>query len=169
MPYASTQAEEIEVVDVDYDVSRFWSCSRAGTCPRTTWRYCLQVTPLTDEAAVKWYGIYHAEHLTRARSYVAGIARGDIRESPVPPVPTHTAEGRPLEPDEIEEEKEKHALLTSMERFRRDVQLYDRGDPEFRRAIIDQMKPGFRMQAYFSVAGSGSERRASGWSLTPDC
>jgi hypothetical protein len=133
MPYKSTETEKIEVVDVDYDVSRFWSCSRAGACPSKTWRYCLQVTPLTDEAAVKWYGIYHDEDLTRARSYVAGIARGDILDLPVPPVPTHTTEGRPLDPYEIEEEKEKHALLTRMARFRRDVQLYDRGDPAFRR------------------------------------
>lgn len=169
MPYESTAAEEIDVVDVDYDVSRFWSCGWGGACPRKTWRYCLEVTPLTDEAAVRWYGIYHQEHLTRARNHLAGVARGHYRDLPVPPVQTHTHEGHPLEPYQIEEEKEKHAVLTRMERFRRDVQLYDRGDREFRQAIIRQMKPGFRVQAYFSVAGSGSEQRASGWSLTPDC
>jgi hypothetical protein len=141
-----------------------------GACPRKIWRYCLQVTPLTDEAAVKWYGIYYQEHLERARGHLAGMAQGWIRDLPVPPVPTHTSDGRPLEPYEIKEEEERHAVLMRMERFRRDVQLYDRGDPEFRKQIIRQMKAGFRVQAYFSVAGSGAERRASpGWSLTPDC
>ena len=78
MPYESTEAEEIDVADVDYEVSRFWACGRVGACPYKIWRYCLEVTPLTDEAAVKWYGIYHQEHLARARSHLEGVARGDI-------------------------------------------------------------------------------------------
>ena len=169
MPYESTEAEEIDVADVDYEVSRFWACGRVGACPYKIWRYCLEVTPLTDEAAVKWYGIYHQEHLARARDHWEGDARGHYRDLPVPPVPTHASDGRPLEPYEIEEEKERHAVLMRMERFQRDVQLYDRGDADFRQQIIKQMKPGFRMQAYFSVAGSGSEQKESGWSLSPEC
>ena len=101
MPYESTAAEAIEVVDVDYEISRFWGCGKAGACPYKIWRYCLEVTPLTDDAAVKWYGIYHQEHLARARDHWEGVARGHYRDLPVPPVPTHASDGRPLEPYEI--------------------------------------------------------------------
>ena len=40
---------------------------------------------------------------------------------------TVSVEGRPLEPYEIKEEEERHAVLMRMQRFQRDVQLYDRG------------------------------------------
>lgn len=169
MPYASTALEKIEVVDVEYDVSRFWSCGWSGKCPRKTWRYCLAVTPLTDDAAVKWYGTYHREHLESARAGLARAARAGIGDQPVPPVQTHASDGRPLEQYEIEEAQEAHAVQVRMQRFRRDVQLYDSGDPGFRTEIIEQMKAGIRMQAYFSVAGSGSERSSYGWILTPGC
>jgi hypothetical protein len=169
LPYASSAAERIAVVRVDHEVSRFWRCGWAGDCPHEIWRYCLAIEPLTDDAAVKWYGIYHDEHLERARAQLRGIARGDMHEAPVPPPATHAPDGRALTPLEAEEDAQRHAVLTRMERFRRDVQLYDRGDRRFREQIVEQMKAGFRMEAYYSVSGSGSERRTSGWHLTPGC
>lgn len=156
-------------MDIDHEVSRFWSCGWGGACPRETWRYRLAVQPLTDDAAVKWYGLYHREHLERARTYLRGIARGDMHAAPVPAVRSDAADGRPFAPQDVAERQRKDAAPARMEGFRRDVQLYDRGDPGFRRRIVEQMKAGLRMQAYFSVSGSVSDRSATGWILTPGC
>src|SRR5690606_11445414 len=141
----------------------------AGKCAVMSLLYGLAVTTLSGDTAVKWSGGDHCEQLESARAGLARAARAGIGDQPVPPAQTHASDGRPLEQYEIEEAQDAHAVQVRMQRFRRDVQLYDSGDPGFRTEIIEQMKAGIRMQAYFSVAGSGSERSSYGWILTPGC
>lgn len=169
MPWHSTAEENIDVIDSDYDVSRFWSCGWSGKCPRKTWTDCLHVTPLTDDAAMKWYRVYYGEDLQRARAHLAAMASGDMRDVPIEPVPTHSPDGRKLEQYEIDEKTQRREVLLKMERFRRDVQLLDTGDPDFRAQVIAQMKQGVLLSAHYVIAGSGADKSVHDWSLSPHC
>ena len=54
LPYESNDRQTIEIVDRDYEASRFWSCGWGGTCPMKTWTRDLRVTPKEPIQALLW-------------------------------------------------------------------------------------------------------------------
>lgn len=163
MPYQTTPNEDISVVNLDYSVSRFWACGWRGGCPEKRWDYCLHVVPKNEDAALKWYRIYHRDNLERAawerdsRRDKNNQTNSTVTES------IEISSMTDLKRDEI-------SWKLKLEDYIAQLDLIERGDLAFKHQLLIDMKAGIHLTAWYRISKAGKPDESKfGWSLTPNC
>jgi hypothetical protein len=163
LPYETNERQKIDIIDRDYDVSRFWSCGWGSTCPMKTWVWELRVTPKEPIQSLLWLQRSRVKYDTPTQRLIDPL----LVDSPSPQQVRY-ALVRALE----QEEKRLEHLQISKEpitTLQYSIAMLDRivsGDRAAAQEVMNQTSEGLLFHASYRIDRAGkSDQHVLNWWL----
>jgi hypothetical protein len=170
LPYKSDAAADVRVVaGPDYESSTWWGCSWEGSCPRRTWTWCLDVSPLTVERAWQIYEHQHEHELSTVREHKERWAAGSTLvqfESFVEQYRANVFKDGPELDAPVRAEVERR--IAAYRQAELDLEAWERKDPARLAEIFKRMQSGVSYVAAYSIGRAGKIDEVRGWGMGLD-